>query len=473
MIVSRGPLLDLYVEGERSAVFVRDQVLVLSEIATSILLAVPESGSASLEEIVEHVVSQFGEPEPPMSATDVTRQQVHDLTAHDVLRLEQPQQSTPSPSAVDAVRRALGHVLSGRADRWQLPPEVAGADFAAAAKRHRVAPTLARHAEALDLPDDAAALLGAARRNESATVDALAHGLGELLTTLEQADVPCLAFKGLALAAQAHGDVAARGTGDHDLLVRPTDVARAVAVLRGAGWRLAPSVPEPGDTWAWRHLLANSYELPLHMDSHMVDLHWHVTSVRDMPGSFDELWARRNEVDVAGRPVQTLGKNDALRHSAAHAAKDDWRYLRGLLDIHLLAADPETWADTTRQLNATELASVGVSVRALGLPEGAPAVVREAGEGAGAAWAVAKASQDGAVPPLHARVPGASLTHGLRTMRRAGASLGDLRRYVSSAVFLPSLTARETSRSGLVAGSRVILARLRDAGARGHRLAAR
>ena len=52
-----------------------------------------------------------------------------------------------------------------------------------------------------------------------ASVEVLVGELVHALDALDRAGVRALAFKGLALAAQAYGDAAARGAGDLDLLV--------------------------------------------------------------------------------------------------------------------------------------------------------------------------------------------------------------------------------------------------------------
>ena len=91
----------------------------------------------------------------------------------------------------------------------------------------------------------------------------LAADLSVALAALRDADVRALAFKGVALSAQAYGDFSLRGAGDLDVLVAPEDLERAHGVLRSAGWAPAPGYPTPGPSWAWRHFVRTGNELLL------------------------------------------------------------------------------------------------------------------------------------------------------------------------------------------------------------------
>ena len=110
MRIRRGQLTDLYVEDERSVAMVGESVMVLSEIATTIMSSVPEDGATSLDAVVASVVALFGEPDPPASAAELTLQQVHDLAAHGVLVVEDDPQTEGSlhepPTGRDGSPRA-------------------------------------------------------------------------------------------------------------------------------------------------------------------------------------------------------------------------------------------------------------------------------------------------------------------------------------------------------------------------------
>lgn len=246
-----------------------------------------------------------------------------------------------TPASVEAVRRALRQVLGtsgpGGARRPLLDHAVSGPAFVAAARRHRVVVLLAGHLDELGLDPTTAAALRAEARSERVATLGMVRALHGVHETLAAADVDVLSLKGVALAALAHGDFAARGSGDLDVLVRPADAGRAHAALVGAGWVADPGYPVPGDTWAWRHTVRNYCEVPLtRADGLMVDLHWHPMPARDALPPFDVLWERRALVPVGPAEVATLGLVDSLAHAASHAGRDDWGYLRSLVDVVLL-----------------------------------------------------------------------------------------------------------------------------------------
>src|SRR5438309_5482727 len=57
-----------------------------------------------------------------------------------------------------------------------------------------------------------------------------------LLRQLSDAGIPAIPLKGVALAEPLYGDTAARVCSDLDLLVRPAQLHRAIAVILGAGY---------------------------------------------------------------------------------------------------------------------------------------------------------------------------------------------------------------------------------------------
>ncbi|QIK75228.1 nucleotidyltransferase domain-containing protein [Nocardioides piscis] len=464
MMVYRGSLQDVYIEEGRSAVFVRDQVIVLSEIATAILEATPAIGSVSLTEITRKVVDTYGDPEPPLDATDVTHEHVLELVAHEVLRVDSAAQPQPfTPDSVEALRGALRHLLSHDTKRWQLPRGVTGSQLVSAAERHRVVPTLTNGLDRLLLPAHERARLGAITAQEAATVAVMGAELAELVDALERAGVRVLAFKGLALAVQAHGDVAARGTGDHDLLVSPSELERAYDILQSLGWKATGGFPRPSDSWAWSYFVRTYYELSLARRGHMIDLHWHVGPVRAAFPSFDELWERHQRVRIHDKDIPTLSPYDALAHSASHSAKDHWRWLRGLLDVWLLMQDDATWRAADRPLRHDQLLSLGLAARLFGVPVGVPSVVHDAerlvttASDAALVWQARPAQID-----VTSRIPGVGLLRAAGSLRRAGASEGDLRRQVWLSVVPPTSTTDITTRSACVAIPRVLGRRTKE-----------
>lgn len=87
-MIARGRLQDLLVRDGVAAVFIDEQVIVLSEVASAALLAVPETGGVSLEQVAEHLVGRFGSP-PDLTAVEAARQVVDQLADHRIVTLTQ------------------------------------------------------------------------------------------------------------------------------------------------------------------------------------------------------------------------------------------------------------------------------------------------------------------------------------------------------------------------------------------------
>lgn len=354
--------------------------------------------------------------------------------------------------SVAALRQTVRRVLHGESDVSTTTPGVDEAAYLAAAERHRLVVFLALRENQLDLtPELAGAIRDSARRERIASLG-MARALHDAANALTAAGVRVLSFKGLALAAQAHGDFAARGSGDLDLFVHHADVVAARRSLEKAGWRADAAYASPGPTWAWSHTLRNYYELPLHSKTSTVDLHWHLGPTRHRLPSFDEAWEQRTTVRVGGADVATLGAADAFRHSAAHAAKDDWALLRSLVDVWLLREQlPEKIRLARSRSVSTTLEIVDVL-----LGSGAASQPRT----------VDRASAMQALPREISigRFPGHATCLAARRLARDASTIGDLKRVLAISLAHPS-DLGEVKATHL-AGAAIEVARIRAGAAR-------
>lgn len=270
------------------------------------------------------------------------------------------------PDTVTTLHRTLRAGLRRRAGEdpaWRWPGHDAD-DLVRAAHGHHVCGLLGPHAAALGLPAAAAQrIAGHADRVALASL-AQAARLRQVHRRLQDAGIPALFVKGLALEAQTGRRLGERGGGDIDVWVPPAHVEVAIEALR-PDWRLPAEYPQPGPSWAWRHWLRWGSELPLRGPV-TVDLHWHLHGLRANLPDFDTAWAAREHVDVAGHAVPTLARAHALAHAVRHAATDRWRILRSLVDIHLLLS-PIARAGAPVVVPGRTMAIVE---RSIGLPPG-------------------------------------------------------------------------------------------------------
>jgi hypothetical protein len=254
------------------------------------------------------------------------------------------------------------------------------------ARRHRVTELLHAHADDLDLAGlFGRELVDRLAADHATTVRGVAIQvleLGRVLRAFDEAGIAVLALKGPALAVQTAGTGTARGYGDLDLFVDPATVESAQEVLIAHGWEPRTFGSAPPGTWAWRHLLRTFNEIAFDGRASSVDLHWRLDPTPAALPYFPHAWARRELVSLDGLPagVPTLARQDAFVHSCWHAAKDEWRWLRSLVDVHRLARQPEVWArwtDRRAELGTRPVRNtLALTEGVLGLPAAVPVELR-------------------------------------------------------------------------------------------------
>lgn len=311
-----------------------------------------------------------------------------------------------------------------------------------AVRRHRVAEVLAPHVSRLGVPPRVAEAVEHFRvgGRRAQTVQVLE--IGRVHGILAERGIDVLVIKGPALAVLSAGDASARGPGDIDLLVAPHDVLRAHDVLVDHGWSLrAGTAVEPG-TWAWRHAVRSDNAFTFDGRGSSIDLHWRLDPTLDALPGFTEVWGRREPVDLGhGVVVPTLGRHDVLGHACLHSAKDSWRWLRALVDVHRLAGRPESWDRDWREqpLRRLEASTLAVTRGTLGLPPGVPSdVLTRLDRVSPSVLRRAVAAQERPVEPAHP-FPGAETLRRLRYLAEASTTPRDLA-YSPVALALPVQT---------------------------------
>lgn len=344
------------------------------------------------------------------------------------------------------VRAAL-QCESGSAVR--PPGQVSGpsdADLLGAVLRQRVVEIVHARAAEVGVPDDVAGQLGRVRDAGRSLVPLQLLELARVHDLLDSAGVRHLVFKGPALAVQTTGDLGARGFGDLDLLIDPGSVESVATLLLAHGYRSEAPLPAPG-SWAWRRLVHASHELTFLGASTSVDLHWRLDPTFDALPAFADLFSRREVLDLGGTTTATLGRGDALAHACLNAAKDEWRWLRNLVDVHRLAGLDGAWELAGgRPLGRLEVRALAVTRAHVGLPATTPAAVLEQVDLLGPRRlahlaAAAGRAQERPVRDLDDR-PGTATSQVLRYQLAASTSPRDVRRLLGTLV-LPGRVVRE------------------------------
>lgn len=148
-----------------------------------------------------------------------------------------------------------------------------------------------------------------------------------------------ISMKGPLLSVELYGDPSLRTSRDLDLLVAEEDLPRADTILRGMGYEqeklIVSSTPRRRKFYQRieneKHEVYNRGEICL-------ELHW--KSDYQTEADFDELWQRREERQLMGRPIAVLGADDRYPALFTHAAEHGFMRLRWLLDLYELRRKP-------------------------------------------------------------------------------------------------------------------------------------
>ncbi len=200
---------------------------------------------------------------------------------------------------------------------------------------YRVLPLVYRHLQTLGfagVPAQARARLEALAREVAASNALAARELTELLRLFDQAQIPAIPLKGMALAESLYGDLTLRVSDDIDILVPRATVGRAIAKISTIGYRAESA------QWSERRLLSSFIEYGFARQDkaygHELDLHWGVLWWRPLDkGAIEDLWSEARPTIVLGVPAYALSPEWEFLFLAAHAARDGWIGLKWLADI--------------------------------------------------------------------------------------------------------------------------------------------
>lgn len=210
-----------------------------------------------------------------------------------------------------------------------------------AIRRHRLETLLAADPIVLQLIPQLADRLKVLARKEHMAALALASLTREMAALFERTGIPMLVIKGVPLALQTTGLLTARGRGDLDLLVDPSQVGEAIHLLKREGFfeTYGPNClghnTTQGHYSRWVSIeLSFGRRNPLHQ---WIDLHWHPSHVRGVFPRFKHLWLQRCSVVINDQTVATLPTETAFIHACCHAMVDRWMCLRNLVDVERLS----------------------------------------------------------------------------------------------------------------------------------------
>lgn len=208
--------------------------------------------------------------------------------------------------------------------------------FDALVSQHRVQPLLIRgiRQHGGELPGELTkykAMQGQFAASSMARLQAL-HAVN---AAFADAGIRMISMKGPLLSVELYGDPSLRTSRDLDLLVAEEDLPRADTILRGMGYEqeklIVSSTPRRRKFY---QRIENEKHEVYKRGEICLELHW--KSDYQTEADFDELWQRREERQLMGRPIAVLGTNDRYPALFTHAAEHGFMRLRWLLDLYEL-----------------------------------------------------------------------------------------------------------------------------------------
>ncbi len=167
------------------------------------------------------------------------------------------------------------------------------------------------------------------------------HLAGEtqrLVAALEGEGLRAIPIGGPVIAATAYERPSLREVTHLDLLTTPGELGAVARSIEQASY-VRSSRPDPREPLSLRHAGSGTIA-SLHVD---LGEPWRGARC------FDELWARRQTVTIARRPVRVLGAADLLVTTCLARRATGWRDLRSVSDVAaILARRPLTWTALER-----------------------------------------------------------------------------------------------------------------------------
>jgi hypothetical protein len=164
------------------------------------------------------------------------------------------------------------------------------------------------------LPSQAQRRLTAGAQSLWARGAALSARWGEATSALREAGIETITLKGIVLAHTVYPEPGLRPMADIDLLVRPADRLRAIAVLTRLGYRTpGPEAERLGESRCFAELVR---------DGVLLDLHWDIARYLRFDGvvcvDHEGLWSRARPLALAEGRSLALCPEDTLLHLVLH-----------------------------------------------------------------------------------------------------------------------------------------------------------
>ena len=171
---------------------------------------------------------------------------------------------------------------------------------------------------------------------------------GRTTELLRAQGVDTLVLKGAALVAAYYRDPGARPMLDFDVLVHPSDAARAAEILERDGWRSTPPFAE----WVTKVRHAVNFE----KGEHQCDLHWYALSHSRGDSADEAFWAGSVETSFQSLQLRVLRAEHQLLHVIEHGTRTPASVIWAIDAITIVRSAPSfDWASFAGETEARGL----------------------------------------------------------------------------------------------------------------------
>lgn len=265
--------------------------------------------------------------------------------------------SSPHPPALpDAGERLLvrAALLEGAPARaaWHVWRRTGGRIDGVGQPSFRLLPLVYRNLESAGVEDPDLPVLKGVYLHAFVCNQRLVASVGPSLESLRAEGIPTMVLNGAAVGALHDRDAGLRPMDEIDVLVRPEDAERALAVLRARGWSALSRIDVRG-------MMRSQHALPLpNADGGKIDLHWRVLpeSVRD-----DDVWAAAVPTTLGTARTLAPEPTDQLTHTCAHGVTFGAAALTWIPDAVAILSSADGHIDWPRLVES--VTERGVSLR--------------------------------------------------------------------------------------------------------------
>lgn len=178
----------------------------------------------------------------------------------------------------------------------------------------------------------------------------LACELLKIYKIFDSEQIPMIPFKGITLAASAYGNLALRYFGDLDMLIEEKNLSRAIEIFTELGYPTPKQIAEIEEKPFLR--FSNFHESGYYKGAFDIidrkrqialELHWTLFSKSfPFPVAFQDLWQRREYVELAGDKIPQFAAEDLLIYLCVHSSRHCWSSLNWICDVaELIRANPQ------------------------------------------------------------------------------------------------------------------------------------